>query len=196
MSFQSLCSSQADVYQPTNYLIERREVSASIPIEFQPPLPCQLSCEIEGSDCTGEVIFEGLDGECQPITETLTYISPFIKQTEKIFASLDAVLTSGLVEEVPKPTIAVRAVQTSGAPLEMLRKLYTIPIRTWQEKGVLSLDEPGMIPQVILRFASSCLDLESGYILKIDEKDYRTTEVIKVRAYSKDHHVEGNLEIS
>lgn len=80
----------------------------------------RVSAEVEiesGAAGSGTITIEGISGG-NVVSDVLTFSGPGVLHSSYLWSSLTRITTSGLADEVPKPTVKIRALDYQGTPKE------------------------------------------------------------------------------
>lgn len=106
------------VKRMTAFVLDAAPVSVAMSLTRQPVRESMLQIRIySGTDNTGTVTLNGLDKDGIATSEVLTFTTGGYKQSTNLYASINTngITTSGLADEVTKPTIEVKSLGPDGS---------------------------------------------------------------------------------
>ncbi len=146
MAIGSMATHQFRVVRRTTWLMEAREVAASMAPDVNkcPNLGGMVELLLEGSELTGTITVTG-EYQGSPQTEEVTASGPMgdlgdaatraVLTTCKRFDCVTLIETTGLVGEPGPPTIAARFVGEGGHPLEINCELIDCVMGALEPRG-------------------------------------------------------------
>jgi len=186
-----LLTETADIYEKTNLVVKKTDLTESISIDYQPSRAAALLVVVSGTVDGGTLGFHGKDQNNVSVAETHIFSADGAYQTENLFSSLTAVNATGF----SSGTLEIQAVTPQGEPVENLVLLASnVPVRISKQKFFLSLGTPGVVETDTFKMFSEH-QVEAEQYVVFAGQTYLVDTVSPVYDQIGIHHYESILKV-
>jgi len=168
-------------------IVAQGDAAEIMSIVHQPPSASRLKYTVSGGTGSGTITVTGTVGGATGQTEIMTFTSPHWQLGTKNFTVINSIVTTGLHDESPKPTIKIEYVDTFGNPLNYeTADSYPCNIRRERSSSSVLRTAEGGLNSVQLFFVQTDKDipLNPGDLFTIDGWLDSTSNSIQFKVYS------------